>query len=151
MYREETLGLFKTILNRFNKSKERNSDLSLDMRGADLEGQDLVKADLRRVDFEGACFRRANLEGASFTNSRLVGADFREANLEGASFHRAELQNADLRGAKFGAGDEPSLRICIHANCFRGVRLDQEHLEEFLRVLNMNQDWEIRYQIVPKG
>lgn len=151
MEHQEALELLKKDLAQFNQFKADNPRLSLDLRGANLEGQNLVKADLRRTNLEGACFRRANLEEAELNNCRLVNVDFREANLAHANFHRAELQGADLRGAKLGRFDEESLRLCFHADCFRGVRLDREHLEEFLRVLNMNQDWDIRYQIVPKG
>lgn len=151
MEREEALELLKNDLPRFNKFKADNPRLRLDLHGADLSGCELAKADLRRANLEGAHFRRANLQGAELNNCRLVGADFRGANLDAANFHRTELQDADLRGAKLGSFDQESLRVCLHADCFRGVRLDREHLEELIRVLNLNRDWEIRYQILPKG
>ncbi len=150
MERDEALELLKKDPAQFNKFKADNPRLRLDLHSADLEGQNLAKADLRRANLEAASFRRANLEGAELNNCRLVAADFREANLDGANFHRAQLQDADLRGARLGTFDGESLRLCCHAELFRGVRLDREHLEEFLRVLNLNRDWEIRYQIVPK-
>lgn len=83
--------------------------LSLDARGAELEGLSARGALLRNANFSHAklaraCFAGANLSNARFRLADLRGVDFRGADLEGADFGGADLSGADLRGASlFGA------------------------------------------------
>ncbi|MEU5879742.1 TIR domain-containing protein [Spirillospora sp. NPDC047279] len=80
-----------------------------DLRGANLQGEDLSYRDLQEVDLTGAdltdaqlvganlsraVLRDASLAGARLDEARLTGADLRGANL-----NRARLANADLRDA----------------------------------------------------
>jgi hypothetical protein len=41
--------------------------------------------------------------------------------------------------------------ICFNACIFKDVRCGKEGLEYFLKILNRNEDWEIKYEIVPKA
>ena len=36
---------------------------------------------------------------------------------------------------------------CTH----KGNRCGKEEMESFLKILNQNEDWEIRYELVPKA
>lgn len=134
-----------------NKFVEENPRVPLDLSGADLAGVDLQECALFRANLAGA-----NLAGANLRNARLGGADLRGANLRdadarGASFHQAILVGADLRGIKLepiGVGHQ---LMCVSPNTFQNTRWDRERLEDILAAINLNQDWEIRYQIVPKG
>lgn len=65
-----------------------------DLRGANLQGEDLWRADL-----EGANLRNADLRGANLWCADLRGADLEGADLEGASLLDADLRNANLEGA----------------------------------------------------
>ncbi len=96
----------------------------------------------------------ANLEGADLGNARLPTADLtnvnlRNADLRGASMHRANLSGADLRGAKIEAL-APG-QVCLAPPFFEGVHWDRDALERVMGIINLNPDWEIRYQIVAKN
>ncbi len=96
------------------------------------------------VDFSGADLTAANLGHAD-----LRGARFKGAKVIGVNLHKAELAGADFRGAVLGGFDADG-RICLNTWMFKGVRWGREELERLLAVLNQNEDWEIRYQIVAK-
>jgi uncharacterized protein YjbI with pentapeptide repeats len=66
-----------------------------DLRGAPLEGADLVA-----VQLDGADLREARLSGANLSGARLV-----KALLEGAQLARADLGKAQLTGARLGNAD----------------------------------------------
>lgn len=125
------------------------------------EGVDLSGADLRGLPMEGLYLQGANLEGAnlagcSLRRTRLNSANLRCADLRGCDLadtgmHRADLRGADLRGARgarFGVADS---RLCISPASFEGVRWDREALEYVLGLINLNPDWDVRYEIAPKG
>jgi uncharacterized protein YjbI with pentapeptide repeats len=117
----------------------------LDLSEANLEGCNLTEASLAGANFAGAVLRNGGLMAADLTGACLCDADLR-----GVSLHRARMQGADLRGAKLGEIGVGRQLMCVSANSFEGVRWDRERLEEILAVLNLNRDWEIRYEIVPR-
>lgn len=99
----------------------KDPKMRIDLRGANLQGADLVTANLQGADLQqtnlmganlhaanlkGADISKANLKGARLLVAELQGANLKEANLHGANLHianlqRANLRNSDLRGAKF--------------------------------------------------
>jgi hypothetical protein len=54
-----------------------------------------------------------------------------------------------MRGAILRCEDGDG-QVCLHTCLFKGARWDKEEMESFLKILNRNEDWEIRYEIVPK-
>ncbi|NLX94725.1 MAG: toll/interleukin-1 receptor domain-containing protein [Rhodopirellula sp.] len=77
--------------------RAKNSDVRLDLSGADLRG-----ADLGGLDLSGAYLREANLRGASLNGARLNGADLSRAILSRANLDEANLRGADLSRANVG-------------------------------------------------
>jgi hypothetical protein len=124
MANEEQVMRLKQGAVGWNKWREDNQDIKIDLRGAfldranlnsanlaeanlekahlqkaDLEMADLRKANLHTVDFLEADLRAAKLEGADFEEAYLGGADLREANLSEASLKGANLLGTDFTGA----------------------------------------------------
>jgi len=150
MANAEHLALVRQGAAATNKFVSENKGVPLDLSGADLSGLSLQGCNLQEANLAGA-----NLSGADLRQAILGGANLRGANLQGANvtdaaLHRAKLQDADLRGITVGAIGVGRQLICTSANTFENARWDKERIEEVLRVLNLNRDWEIHYQIVPR-
>ncbi len=130
--KEQLIEMVRTKVAEFNQARRDNPRLVSDLSGANLQG--------------------ANLGGGNLSGINMAGANLNGADLVNANFHRTNLDGADLRGAKLGnwAG-EPCMRMCLHESSFRNGRYDRAQLEEMLRVMNLNADWEIKYEIVPKN
>jgi Pentapeptide repeats (8 copies) len=62
-----------------------DTEMGIDLRGADLAGRRLRRADLRRADLRSACLIRTDLRGADLRLTDLLGADLRGADLRGAN------------------------------------------------------------------
>lgn len=71
-----------------------NPEIRLDLIGADLKGEHLVRANLSRADLSDA-----NLGHSYLVSVNLRGAKLRDANLFGAKMSNADLSGADLSGA----------------------------------------------------
>lgn len=133
-----------------SKWVSENAGAHLDLAGADLAGLDLRGYNLNEASLAGA-----NLAGADLRTCQLGGADLRGANLSGADvratpLHRAKLQEADFRGASLDAIGVGRQLICTSAGSFQGARWDRDRLEEILGILNLNRDWEIKWELVPR-
>lgn len=85
----QTLGRLKEI-NGLNPK-----DISIDLRGANLQGFDFFG-----LNFDAALLQFARLEGANLSFARLEGADLSHARLEGARLSSARLEGADLWHAR---------------------------------------------------
>ena len=55
-----------------------------DLRGANLQGVDLIETNLQGANLQGANLQEANLRGANLEEANLQEADLTEANLQGA-------------------------------------------------------------------
>ncbi len=89
----------------WNKWRQENPDVEVDLSDANLSDTDLILADLRRANL-----RRANLSGADLLGATLLGADLSDANLSGAdllgvNLSGANLSDADLSGANLSDAD----------------------------------------------
>jgi len=151
MANAEHLALVRQGAEATNKFASENRGVALDLSGADLSGLSLQGCNLSDANLAGS-----NLSGSDLRQCVLGGADLRGSNLQranvtDAALHRAKLQNADLRGITVGPIGVGRQLICTSANTFENARWDKERIEEVLRVLNLNRDWEIRYEIVPKA
>lgn len=74
-------------------------NLSSDMVGMDLSGQNLEGYDFSGKDLTGVNFTGAILEKASFKGSNLSHACLQDANLFDANLEKANITNANLSGA----------------------------------------------------
>ena len=97
----------------WNKWREENPTIEIDLSEsvlgesdltefnlskADLSGADLIGAVLISASFHGAILRNARLGGADLFGADLRGADLRDADLRRADLYAADLGEADLRG-----------------------------------------------------
>jgi uncharacterized protein YjbI with pentapeptide repeats len=99
----------------WNRWREDNPEVEVDLRKADLSNSDLTMADLRDTDLSRANlsgaglnkadFRKANLRRADLSGSDLSGANLQEANFRRANLYTANLQGANLSGANFSRTD----------------------------------------------
>jgi len=93
----------------WNKWREENPDVLIDLNRAklmhmNLENANLVKADLKEANLAFTNFKNANLvfsnlESAIFSFSNFEGANFSGAQLENAYLEDANLSRARLSGA----------------------------------------------------
>ncbi len=134
-------------LNAFTKAHE---DVSLDLREADLQGLDLRGARLQGARLAGADLRECDLRDARLNSSDMRGCDMRGADLRNTSMHRAVLTGSDLRGTQIGKLGVGHQRMCISPATFEDVNWDRDELERILEMINLNPDYEIRYEIVPR-
>lgn len=150
MANPEHVDLVRQGAQAVNKLMDANPDLALDLSNADLSGLDLSNCHIQGANLEGADLSRCDLRRARLNSVNLRGATLRDADLRGAGMHRADLTGADLRGARLDAMGVGSQRICLSPESFQGVRWERRQIEEFLQQINLNSDWEVRYEIVPK-
>ena len=150
MDKEQYIAALRTSVAEFEKLRPQNSREDLDISGADLSGCDLRGVQLRDVTLRDINFEGADLTGANLTHSDLRGSRFKGAKLADVNMLRVELEGADLRGAILSGFDADSL-MCLNACMFNGVRWGKEVLEYFLGILNRSEEWEIKYQVVPRA
>ena len=101
---EKQLKRLKKSVEGWNKWREKNPGISIDLTEASLYAANLREAylyaaNLREAYLYAANLRGANLREANLTEANLTGANLREANLTGANLTGANLREADLTGA----------------------------------------------------
>lgn len=134
-------------INRFAREHE---EIALELEGADLSGLDLRNARLQAARLAGCNLERSDLRNVRFNSADLRGCNLRQADLRGASLHRADLTGADLRGARLDPIGIGGQRFCIAPATFEGVRWEREELERILALINLNPDWEVRWELVAR-
>jgi hypothetical protein len=117
MPNHEQIKLLKESILSWNKWRDDNPEIYIDLRSVDLsecylKGANLRKADFREADLHGtdlseACLiesnlREANLRMASLIKTNLNGAYLKRANLNEANLSEANLSGADLGATNFG-------------------------------------------------
>jgi uncharacterized protein YjbI with pentapeptide repeats len=102
MANPEHVEIVKQGADAIREWREKNADLRLDLRGADLIRADLIEADLSRADLIRADLLGADLLGADLSGANLSAANLREANLSEANLRRADLSETDLEKARIG-------------------------------------------------
>jgi hypothetical protein len=115
MANEGQLAILRQGVEVWNRWRDGNSDVEIDLARANLKKADLYKANLREadlrlsnldgVDLSGADLREADFREADLTGADLRRADFSRANLEGAILRKADLSSIDFWGAKLGNSD----------------------------------------------
>lgn len=89
----------------WNKWREDNPGIRIDLRNTDLRNTDLRKANLINADFDGAelngaDLREANLNGAKLIRAYINKANFSDAKLNGANFKESKLKEANFSDAR---------------------------------------------------
>lgn len=125
------LEILEKGVDSWNKWREKNEGVIVDLVGADFNAVDLCRVDLRSADlseadlseaiFDGANFHRANLRDANLSESSFIGANLREArfrnanlnesNFDGADFFHASLYGADSIGSSFSGANLRNARL----------------------------------------
>ncbi|MGB8982939.1 MAG: toll/interleukin-1 receptor domain-containing protein [Anaerolineales bacterium] len=96
---QQQLEVLKQGAVKWNKWREDNPEIIVDLRRADLTGAHLGRARLKRADLTGAKLNGADLGGADLRTTELNGADLGGADLRDADLSQAHLSRTDLRGA----------------------------------------------------
>ncbi len=113
MANEKQLRILNTGAAIWNQWRRENSDIKVNLKGAELQGVslqgvNLSQADLRQVSLKGVNLRWANLHGANLSEVNLSQADLREANLgqtnlTGAKYNEQTLWPKDFDPTTTGA------------------------------------------------
>lgn len=109
MANEEQLAILRQGVEVWNRWRDENPDVVIDLEGENFSYRNLKKvnfansnlsdADFTDSDFEGADFTRANLSEAELTGANLIKAIFIETNLRDAYLIGAKLTEANFTGA----------------------------------------------------
>ena len=102
MANEEQLSILKKGVEAWNKWREQNGTIKVDLSGAVLSGVNLTGVDFRdarltRVDFRDANLQKARLTLANLSRATLIGTSLNRANLKEARLAHTILMNTDLR------------------------------------------------------
>ncbi len=143
--------LVRSGVDSLNAFAKEHQDVSLDLREADLHGLDLRGARIQGARLAGANLRDCDFRDARLNSSDMRGCDLRGADLRNTSMHRVVLTGSDLRGAQLGRLGIGHQRMCISPATFEDVNWDREELERILEMINLNPDYEVRYEIVPRA
>jgi uncharacterized protein YjbI with pentapeptide repeats len=143
--------LVRSGVDSLNAFAKEHQDVSLDLRGADLHGLDLRGARIQGARLAGANLRECDFRDARLNSSDMRGCDLRGADLRNTSMHRAVLTGSDLRGTRLGRLGVGHQRMCISPATFDDVNWERDELERILEMINLNPDYEVRYEIVPRA
>ena len=104
---EEQLSVLKQGVEVWNKWREENGDVYIDLREANLSethlhGADLIRAHFNAANLSGADLSKADLSYADFSVASLYKANLSSANLHGAYLWGANLREADLSNSVLG-------------------------------------------------
>ena len=89
----------------WNKWRDENLEIEIDLSRADLSGADLSFVNLNWAYLSGANFSGADLKGSRLRGANLSSADLKKANLQGAYLLAADLRKANLRRADLTSAD----------------------------------------------
>ena len=140
--KENLIKLLRENITEFNKFREENPEVIInlpkaDLRGANMTGANLMGANLREAKLTRAKLNSAKLEnaimyGAKLNNAKLWsanlnGAKLKNTNLKDAELYRADLSNADLTNADlYNAG---LMSAKLEGTIFEGAKLRQVNLK----------------------
>ena len=115
---DKQLAILSRGVEAWNKWREENPDVLIDLKNAELMHMNLENANLAEADLEKANLSFSNLKNANLAFSNLESAVISFANFEGANFAAAHLEKAYLEdstlvGAKMAGAN---LKNAILAN-----------------------------------
>jgi uncharacterized protein YjbI with pentapeptide repeats len=148
---EQHLAKLREGVQAWNKWREENPGVWLDLIGASLSNTYLFGANLSGANLSGANLisanlSNANLSNANLSNANLNDADFSSANLSSANFSSANLSSADLHLANLHLAN-------LHlANLFgtnlSGANLISARVDETTII---KDKWRLVWEIVSQG
>ena len=100
MANQEQLAILKQGVDVWNKWREENPDVEIDLRKADLREMKLLRANLREANLS-----RANLSRAMLHEVKLARANLNRVNFDHADLSEALLREANLNGANLAHAD----------------------------------------------
>jgi hypothetical protein len=116
----------------WNKWREENPDVLIDLKNAklmrmNLENANLAKADLKKANLSFTNFKNANLAFANLESAIFSFANFEGVNFSAAHLENAYLEDANLIGARLSSAN---LKNAILANSnLKNAYLVDAHLE----------------------
>ena len=128
MANEEQLAILKQGVEAWNKWREDNPDVKIDLAGAKLSGAYLSGAKLRNADLRGANLSRADLSRAKLSRANISGADLRWAILSKASVVSLEYDRKLMHGKYLGIR---RLDSCYGNSIFKRDAQDQDYIDAF--------------------
>lgn len=151
------------------KPSELDKNVPCLLKGADLEGANLVDTKLKDADLEGVCFKganlkntclenanlfnanliNANLENANLSNVNMIAAELINANLVGANLSNANLSNANLIGANLSSADLSNTDL-FGANLTR-AKFEHTNLKNTLLGKNQGIDKKLKADLIKRG
>jgi len=99
---KKQLARLKKSVDDWNRWREKNPTVTIELGGAHLGGAILFGANLEGARLDEAHLERAHLDGANLFVANLDGANLAEANLVGANLDGANLVGANLERADLG-------------------------------------------------
>ena len=151
------------------KPSDQDKNCPTLLKGADLEGSNLINATLKDADLEVAHLKNANLENArldnaylfgaslintnlkdaNLSNTNLIGTELINANLVGANLSGANLSNANLVGANLSGADLSNADL-FGANLTR-VQFEHTNLKNTLFGKNSGIDKDLKADLIKRG
>jgi len=102
---EQAEILIETGVDGWNKWREENSQVTIDLIGLNLNDKELSGVNFNRAYLAGANFSGANLNNADLSFAHLNGANLSGANLDKANFCGAWLNSVNLELANLSGAD----------------------------------------------
>lgn len=99
MANQEHVDVLMQGVEAWNKWREENPDIQVDLSNVNLYKVDLCNVNFEDVILSGADLRRTNLCSANLSYANLTGTNLYRADLSRANLRGAKLQNNDLRWA----------------------------------------------------
>lgn len=98
------INLIKQSVKEWNSWRQSNSNIEVDLSGANLAGLDLSKAQLWNANLKdsnlvGTKLRKSDCRGVNLQGSNLTEADFSESDLRNSNFSTANLTKTNLTKA----------------------------------------------------
>lgn len=113
MANDKLVTLLKQGIEVWSAWREKNPDVVLDLRGANLSDMVLAIRDLRNANLSSATLDNTMLSGANLCRANLRGASLRGANLWRADLSDADLSGVDLSEVVFDRTFFAALRLGI--------------------------------------
>lgn len=139
MANEEQLAILKQGVEVWNRWRDENPAIEVDLYKADLEGANLkwvnlAKANLAEANLRRAMISHANLVGANLILANFMMADLNSADLKDTNLSGANLEYSDLTDANLSMADLAGVNF-RRAQLSR-VRLIKTHMGSTVFVTN---------------
>jgi hypothetical protein len=126
MANKKQLAILKKGVNAWNKWREENLDVEVNLSWANLSKAELRKANFRKAQLDWANLCGARLDGSNLSEAQLLGTDLSDADLRETDFRKANLSEARLGGADLRRADLMGAVLSeayLHNADFTGISL----------------------------